>query len=83
MAEKGINCFKCGGDGHFARNCPQSNPFLTQTTILATTAESPGISLVTVPKKSKRRATAEDLPSSATSAMRRDIWLVTVMQVIL
>ncbi len=31
MTDRSVNCYKCGGDGHYARNCPQSNPPTMQT----------------------------------------------------
>ena len=43
MSERPVNCFKCGGDGHYARNCPQSKKPLMQISnqqALATTAEN-------------------------------------------
>lgn len=36
--ERAINCFKCGGDGHFARNCPQSTILTIQIALEAAPA---------------------------------------------
>jgi hypothetical protein len=40
MTEKQVNCFKCGGDGHIARNCPQCILPSKQPTMPATTVEN-------------------------------------------
>ena len=65
MTDKPVNCFKCGGDGHFARNCPQSTPFLSETKItletliFASIARSLGISLVSVLREKREKNTVE------------------------
>ena len=65
MTDRPVNCFKCGGDGHFARNCPQSTSILSETKItlemltFASIAKSLGISLVSVHREKREKNTVE------------------------
>ena len=54
MTDKPVNCFKCGGDGHFARNCPQGNIYLKQPAKTAITATNQVISLVIAQKNQNK-----------------------------
>lgn len=85
MTDRPVNCFKCGGDGHFARNCPQSTPILSETKItpemliFASIAKSLGISLVSVLREKREKNTVEieekEVIGNASIAGHLDIFL--------
>jgi hypothetical protein len=89
MSERQVNCFKCGGDGHISRNCPQCIHIPIQPPILATTAEnqdtSPEIALrpnkkpTGLPDKTTTTTNAQ-IPSAST-AEDTDTWPVIVEKV--
>ena len=97
MSERPVNCFRCGGDGHYARNCPQCTYINTQPTIPATIVHnldtSPEIALKNSNKlpreeeKEEKEGTEEieemkDVPKpSATAVEDTDIWQETALQV--
>lgn len=61
MSDRPVNCFKCGGDGHFARNCPQSTCLHSEVKVtlkmqnFASIAKSQGISLVSVLREKREK----------------------------
>ena len=85
MTDRQVNCFKCGGDGHFARNCPQSTLILSETKItpemliFASIAKNLGISLVSVLREKREKNTVEieekEVIGNATIAGHLDIFL--------
>lgn len=71
MAERSVNCYKCGGDGHYARNCPQSKSCLMQTRpsppAPATTAVSPDISPASALRPARNEEVVTEIESVGTT----------------
>jgi len=85
MAERTVNCFKCGVDGHMARACPQCITALIQPTTPVITADNPDTSPETVLKREKTAATTTtevaDLTPSATAVEATGTWPEPALQV--
>lgn len=68
MTERQLNCFKCGGDGHIVRNCPQCIHFIIQPPMPATTAENQDTSPESALRQNKNTTDLPDKTTTTTNA---------------
>lgn len=87
MSDRPINCFRCGADGHFARNCTQCTLYNTQPTTLATTADNQDTSQEIAPKPKLKKTTTTTItdlnvkPPNVTTVVVSDTSPETAAQV--